>query len=650
MFFVITFLILILGRSNSTLLGFEVLNPDEAQFIANAIGIASRNFDITYFDGNSSGIINSFILTWPKLFNLDITFITTRLTATILLSLIILFSYKISKNYLNEKLSLFLSLPLVLFFALSKDQDFLHYSSELVSTFIIIFSYWMFITNKIENKVIFYLPSVLLSLIFFSKIQFGPVALIFFLIILFETYQKNKFDKKIIFQVVSFIIIPVFFLLTLYYNNTLEDFFINYYQYPKDYVTIMTPISENENLSLVNNQNIPSFKNYYFQHLLYNSAIHYYYLFISLFVFITIKNFNKIKIQILFDRNLIINLILTFSILACILIPGRNYRHYLISLMPIVPIFFSILLNIIFKQHYNFKNTLKNFYLILLFIFSVSLFLENKKFYSKKYNHVEFKKENINFKNPKMLNFLTMDNPEKLYIWGWMPKWYILSGYNPVSRSTITEKLIEENNYKDYYRNRLIKDINLNRPNLIIDFVRPKSFKNTQEKDNVENFMQLKNLIDKNYTMLKTYNKNCPSYYLDNSNFINFENKNINFIFKENKFIKMNDFSITEDVCDDKYNFSKADKNKFTIYFEKNEKIKEVLILSSKLNFTKKKIILKFLNKQKVTHEEKVNLKKYPYWSKVQFKEKLSSDSIVFEIEDLKSNNSGINEIKIFRK
>ena len=211
MFFVITFLILILGRSNSTLLGFEVLNPDEAQFIANAIGIASRNFDITYFDGNSSGIINSFILTWPKLFNLDITFITTRLTATILLSLIILFSYKISKNYLNEKLSLFLSLPLVLFFALSKDQDFLHYSSELVSTFIIIFSYWMFITNKIENKVIFYLPSVLLSLIFFSKIQFGPVALIFFLIILFETYQKNKFDKKIIFQVVSFIIIPVFF-------------------------------------------------------------------------------------------------------------------------------------------------------------------------------------------------------------------------------------------------------------------------------------------------------------------------------------------------------------------------------------------------------------------------------------------------------
>ena len=74
MFFVITFLFLILGRANTSLLGFEILNPDETQMMANAVGLSSRGFDITYFDGNSSGVINSLILTWPNIFNLDITF------------------------------------------------------------------------------------------------------------------------------------------------------------------------------------------------------------------------------------------------------------------------------------------------------------------------------------------------------------------------------------------------------------------------------------------------------------------------------------------------------------------------------------------------------------------------------------------------
>ena len=50
MFFIITFLLLILGRANSSLLGFEILNPDETQMIANAIGIASRDYNLFYFD------------------------------------------------------------------------------------------------------------------------------------------------------------------------------------------------------------------------------------------------------------------------------------------------------------------------------------------------------------------------------------------------------------------------------------------------------------------------------------------------------------------------------------------------------------------------------------------------------------------------
>ena len=76
-----------------------------------------------------------------------------------------------------------------------------------------------------------------------------------------------------------------------------------------------------------------------------------------------------------------------------------------------------------------------------------------------------------------------------------MPKWYVLGGPSPASRSTISEKLIEENTNKNYYRQRLVKDLTLNKPNLIIDFVRPGSFKHMQSNDRLEKFKELKKLL-----------------------------------------------------------------------------------------------------------------------------------------------------------
>ena len=101
MFFIFIFLFLIVGRLNSSVLGYEILNPDEVQMMANAIGIVSRDFNLNFFDGNSSGIINSLVLAWPALVGIDITFLSTRLTAIFILSLIIFFTYKIIKKNLN---------------------------------------------------------------------------------------------------------------------------------------------------------------------------------------------------------------------------------------------------------------------------------------------------------------------------------------------------------------------------------------------------------------------------------------------------------------------------------------------------------------------------------------------------------------------
>ena len=53
---------------------------------------------------------------------------------------------------MNNSVSYLLILPLIIFFSFTKDPDFLHYSSELLSTFIIILSYWLFIKFEENNS------------------------------------------------------------------------------------------------------------------------------------------------------------------------------------------------------------------------------------------------------------------------------------------------------------------------------------------------------------------------------------------------------------------------------------------------------------------------------------------------------------------
>ena len=58
--------------------------------MANAIRFEKNGYNIFEFDGTSSGFLNSLVLNWSNLFGLDITFLSTRITAIIIISLIFL--------------------------------------------------------------------------------------------------------------------------------------------------------------------------------------------------------------------------------------------------------------------------------------------------------------------------------------------------------------------------------------------------------------------------------------------------------------------------------------------------------------------------------------------------------------------------------
>ena len=147
MIFLLIFLILFLGRMNSSILGYEFLNTDEFVIGAKALRLVKNNFNLYEFDGDTSGILNALFLTWPDLFNLEITYLSIRLSAILVLSATLFFTFKIISFDLKKDISYILLIPLVFFYSLTKDPDFLHYTNELVASFLLVLSYYLQ-TNK----------------------------------------------------------------------------------------------------------------------------------------------------------------------------------------------------------------------------------------------------------------------------------------------------------------------------------------------------------------------------------------------------------------------------------------------------------------------------------------------------------------------
>ena len=105
-------------------------------------------------------------------------------------------------------------------------------------------------------------------------------------------------------------------------------------------------------------------------------------------------------------------------------------------------------------------------FLISILFFSTFIF-EDNKFYAKKFEKTKFNYDNINFKSPKILDYLLIDKGN-IFIWGWHPQLYVLSYLYPSDRATITQKYIGAIGEKDqvnafsnikYFNNRLVNDI-----------------------------------------------------------------------------------------------------------------------------------------------------------------------------------------------
>lgn len=657
-FFLIIFLV-IFGRANSSLFSYAVLNPDESQMMSNALRLINNNLKIYEFDGTTSGILNSLVLIWPVFFDLDITFLSTRLTAIVLISLILYLTFKIIRYEVDLTKSIVLISPLVFFFSLSRDPDFIHYSSELVSCFLLMLSYWILVKNYKNNKNYSYviLPFIL-GLILFAKIQFFPVGVVLFVLFLISIFLFKPTISKVFISFIAFSLSVLIILAPYYTQGTINDYFINYFEFSREFIEKSQNDNWIANLKFNGGNSLKdsSFRVNFFNHLLYNSAFHLFYLYFLSSIALLLLFKKKIKLISFINFKLIMSLLTTISIILVIIIPGKTHRHYLIVLMPFLPI---ILSNIIKQLDLNSDilkfRKLKTINIFFLFIFLFSLLSEPFKFYAKSFQYTSFNIKNIKINSPEIFKYFQIEENQNknLYIWGWMPQWHTLSNFSPASRESISEKQIEYSKRRNYYRNRLMDDLKKSSPNLIIDYIKPNSFRYNDTKLGIGSFLKLKSFVSNNYTRLKKYESSCPDYYLEKNSYKNLEMNLINFFIEDKKntkrFKKLDDFSVTEDVCDDSVVFNEKDDNIIKIKFTKPEKVKKIMILGSRKNLEEIKVELSVLYQEKKIEKKFIYIKKFPAWTTYNLDPALEVENILLNIENLKFKNYGLNEIKFYR-
>ena len=640
------FSFILFARASSFLFGYELLNIDESQMIANAIRLQLNGFNIFEFDGTSSGFLNSLILTWPSLLGLDITYLSTRFTALILISLTLYFCFLYLRFEVNKLISFLIISPALLLFSLTNDPDYQHYSSELLSTLFIIITLYGFRSYIETNKIYSLLVGLfLLGLVIFSKTQIIPTAIILcFSISLYFLWKKNYFmilkNLLIFFGPIAIIIFSYFL------AGYLKDYYINYFEFSKAVVSKYS-LGENINPKNVITENV-STKSKIFDHLLLNSVFHYFYLKIILtfYLFLLMLSFKKTKN--IFNYSFFLIIISIISVLMSIIITGAIYRHYFIPLVPLTALFvgsiFTMVANIL-SRSFIFKIPIYFFFII----FVASFLFENKKFYAQRYEKNQFNFQKINLNSPKVLDYLGVQKGN-IYIWGWAPQWYVFSYLFPSDRATISQKNIENYSNKDYFNSRLIKDLEDYKPNIIIDFVKPKSFLYTNPELGINN-SPLKNLIKKKYVKLENYNPECPDIYLKSKDFEELDKKIIDFKI-DNNLVKnrLNDFSITETICDDGVIFNENFPDEINLDLDPKFTPKKLLVLASKFNKKNVELKIRFQNVKNKIYTKNILLNKYPYWTEIILEENKSSTSkIIFDISELKKMRYGINEIKIFR-
>ena len=466
----------------------EPLSPDEGGLIACAMKARFDWIPWRGFDAATSGPLNCDVLMLPGLFGANMGFFSARVTGLCLVAGATCALYYAVKWVYGPSVARLSMVPPVLFFALTKTADFVHYSSEHLSIFLtsVAMATAAYLARGLGSKVSRLIACAIGGLCLgstpFAKLQASSIALAILaslVVALVIRSPDSSISRKleVLFLGAGVLAVPITIVIILCVTGTLMDAAIAYYKMSLVYIASEPPVR----------------MTYFFLSADDYTA----FLICSLVVILTAGALLYSRIH--FDRisiwALMSSILLILGSFLAIYQAHRAFPHYLLfSVVPITSCVANILGLVRYPEMEGGRGTLLRGLLVVFFLIPLGI----TTFGSSN----DFDTNTVVPKRAVVAAISRYAKPgDRMVVWGWRPEFYVQTKTIMSIRDPNVERLLVENPYRDYFRNRFMSDLRADPPSVFVDSVAPGAFKyRDRVKDGIESFPALESFLREHYT------------------------------------------------------------------------------------------------------------------------------------------------------
>ena len=475
------------------------LNIDEAQWTVSARSVLTDPIIWRSTDMQTSGPLNALAISWPVLFGLTPSILTSRLTGLVLQSLTILGMASLIRR--GEALSPGTAAVLTTAAALTLavNPDFVHYSSELVSLALIVLFCVVYVRLPAEAPAGPWLAlcGLIATCLPFAKLQSAPFFLLFHALCLVRLVTDIRARRAVASELLFYLFassLPVLLLVApLFVVGEQDAFLTGYLGLGAGYAAVRTLRIFPDLVRLV-------------------------ILMGALTAVLLARTFDPAQRRRCRADLLLLGLALWPTTLLTMWLPGRYFSHYELFGLVCLPLAVIVLQDGLPPRHYLWPSAAVQ----TVALFAVALAAAVPIHHNLAANIAQARMDAAfapkGADSRPLFAWTGASADDTLLMWGWEPELTAYAGLRSADRASIGEYLIRPNNGRAYFRDRLLKDLPRTNPAIVIDAAREGYFFNNDpnykpEAATLESFPELYAIVSRDYEQIAG-NERCAAIYL----------------------------------------------------------------------------------------------------------------------------------------
>jgi hypothetical protein len=648
------------------------LNPDEAQFLASAIKFRGNINTWLSVDMGSSGPLNCFPLMWPFLFGHDTGFAVARITATFLISATWFFFWTTLASA-PTFVRIWASACLILFMGGVQIPDFIHYSSELVPSFLLMgaMAVAMVAVERQPRLPRICIAGLCVGLVPFAKLQAALIAATLGVILLWLVMRQATQPYRSALLLISCACLPaVVLLLPLAMDGGLHDFWISY-------IVVGTYYVRFSGWETMESSGVWPAQLRALRYILSGKLIGGY--------VATFAGAASLAIAVLPIREMVrsaparrmllkhpdavrtaIVFVVLLASVCSVMAAARPFPHY--AVLFIWPL--TLLAGLAWSLANSWPapgeagrwHPAKIVGALSIFCVGGLALHEAKLDYDPEVTGAESV-----FAAGRLL-VSPAAGRGRVLVWGWMPQWYVWPGWMPATRDIVTFYQTSPTPARRYFRGRMMADLRDNPPDYIIDAVAPGSFGLIDpEKDGLATFPDLAAFVANDYVLLSPASSAvaCPRVFARTAMAAFIESRYAipSRVYASSSLQAGTMIASASHVadglvfesCSDAWLLPDGKLGEITMELEDAQSIGAIEILNtrggSRGNRAGKTASVLAYKSGNLVFVKEVRLRRFPYWTEIVIPDTISSiDSVAVRIESYAGVGGGLNEIRLRKR